>query len=136
MLAKEHPVLLLCYFIVGIFQVLAGGYRYPSETDEFGTVLFFCSRKECERESEFKYGRGRVQSIPRLGEPRDPVQFHGCGAIRVQFPKQVNHDLTAIYYLYSMPHGYRSRHRDTHEIMLSVLYLGSRSLVWLHPTLY
>ena len=26
--------------------------------------------------------------------------------------------------VYSMPRGYRSRHRDTHEIMLSVLHLG------------
>ena len=30
-----------------------------------------------------------------------------------------------------MPRGYRSRHRDTHEIMLSVLYLGLGSRVWL-----
>ena len=27
------------------------------------------------------------------------------------------YDLTAIHYLYSMPRGYRSRHRDTHEII-------------------
>ena len=42
-----------------------------------------------------------------------------------------SHDLTAIHYLYSMPRGYRSRHRDTHEINLSVLYLGLGSRVWL-----
>ena len=35
-------------------------------------------------------------------------------------------DLTAIHYLYSMPRGYRSRHRVTHEIMLSLLYLCFR----------
>ena len=40
MLAKEHTVLLLCYFIVRLFQVLAGGSRYPKETDEFGTIFF------------------------------------------------------------------------------------------------
>ena len=45
--------------------------------------------------------------------------------------KTVRCDLTAIHYLYSMPRGYRSRHRDTHEIMLSVLYLGLGSRVWL-----
>ena len=41
MLAKEHLVLLLCYFLVGLFQVIAGGSRYPGETDEFSTVFFF-----------------------------------------------------------------------------------------------
>ena len=41
------------------------------------------------------------------------------------------YDLTAIQYFYSMPRGYRSRHRDTHEIVLSVLYLGLGSRVWL-----
>ena len=30
-----------------------------------------------------------------------------------------------------MPRGYRSRHRDTHEIILSVLYLGLGSRIWL-----
>ena len=47
------------------------------------------------------------------------VQFPGYGAI-----DEGSHDLTAIHYLYSMPRGYQSRHRDTHEIVLSVLYLG------------
>ena len=56
--------------------------------------------------------------------------FPGCGASRVQLP-QVSHDLTAIHYLYSTPRGFRSRHRDTHEIMLSVLYLSLGSRVWL-----
>ena len=46
MLAKEHPVLLLCYFVVRLFQVLAGGSRYPRETDEFGTVLFFVRERD------------------------------------------------------------------------------------------
>ena len=54
------------------------------------------------------------------------VQFPGYGAIG-----EGSHDLTAIHYLYYIPRGYRSRHRDTHEIMLLVLYLGSGSLVWL-----
>ena len=45
--------------------------------------------------------------------------------------RQGNHDLTAIHYPYSMLRGYRSRRRDTHEIMLSVLYLGLGSRVWL-----
>ena len=32
------------------------------ETDEFGTVfVLFSSRKGCELENEFRYGRGRVQ---------------------------------------------------------------------------
>ena len=35
-------------------------------------------------------------------------------------------DFIAIHYLYSMPRGYRSRHRDTHEIMLSVSVSGFR----------
>ena len=60
-----------------------------------------------------------------------------CGAMTVlilvqettSFP--VSLELTAIHYLYSMPRGYRSRQRDTHEIMLSVLYLGLGSRVWL-----
>ena len=59
------------------------------------------------------------------------VQFSGYGAIG-----EGSHDLTAIHYLYSMPRGYRSRHRDTHEIMFSVLYLGLGSLVWYNTTLY
>ena len=44
---------------------------------------------------------------------------------------KVSNVLTAIHYLYSMPRGYRSRHRVTHEIMLSLLYLGLGSRVWL-----
>ena len=69
---------------------------------------------------------GQPGSIWRLGKPRDPVQFHGCGAIG-----EGSRDLTAIHCLYSMPPGYRSRHRDTHEIMLLyyICVLGSR--VWL-----
>ena len=54
------------------------------------------------------------------------VQFPGSGAIG-----EGSHDLTDIHYLYSMPRGYQSRHRDTHEIMLSVRYLGLGSRVWL-----
>ena len=34
--------------------------------------------------------------------------------------------LIAIHFLYSMRRGYRSRHRDTHEIMLSVAVSGFR----------
>ena len=49
------------------------------------------------------------------------VQFPGYGAIGGG-----SHDLIVIHYLYSMPRGYRSRHRDTHEIMFSVLYLCFR----------
>ena len=40
-------------------------------------------------------------------------------------------DSTAIHYLYSTPCGYRSRHRVTQEIMLSLLYLCLGSRVWL-----
>ena len=50
--------------------------------------------------------------------------------IRVQLP-QVSHDLIAIHHLYSTLRGYRSRHRDTHEIMLSVSYLCFGFRVWL-----
>ena len=38
--------------------------------------------------------------------------------------RQGSHDLIAIHYLYFMPRDYQSRHRDTHDIMLSVLYLS------------
>ena len=55
----------------------------------------------------------------------------GFNEMRVRFTMQGGHDLTAIHYLNSLPRGYRSRHRDTHEIMLSVLYLGLGSRVWL-----
>ena len=89
------------------------------ETDEFGTVLFFVRSEE--RSSQSRSHSEEPGSIPRLRSQRE---------IRVQFP-QVNHDLTAIHYLYYMPRGYRSRHRDTHDTMLSVLYLGLGSLVWL-----
>ena len=41
-------------------------------------------------------------------------------------PRLRSHDLIVIHYLYSMPRGYRSRHRDTHEIMLSVAVSGLR----------
>ena len=39
---------------------------------------------------------------------------------------QVRCDLIAIRYLYSVPRGCQSRHRDTYEIMLS----GSVSVFW------
>ena len=40
--------------------------------------------------------------------------------------RQGSHDLIAIRYLYSMSRGYRLRHRDIHEIMLSVAVSGFR----------
>ena len=55
-------MLLLCYFIVSLDTFLAGGSRHPRETDEFGTVFVFCSRKGCERE--------RVQIRARPGSMR------------------------------------------------------------------
>ena len=61
----------------------------------------------------------------------------GFNEIRVQFTMQGGHGLIAIHYIYYMPRGYRSRHRDTHEIMLSVLYLCfgvSRLATKLHYT--
>ena len=105
-------MLLLCYFIVRLFQVLAGGSRYPREADEFGTVFVFLFEKGM-RTGERVQIRARPGSILRV----EGASRHR--EIMVQFP-QVSHDLIAIHYLYSMPRGYRSRHRDTHEIMLSV----------------
>ena len=45
--------------------------------------------------------------------------------------------MIAIRYLYSMSRGYRSRHRDTHEVMFSVAVSGfgvSRLATILHYT--
>ena len=50
----------------------------------------------------------------------------GFNKMRVSFKMQEGHDLTAIHYLCSMPRGYQSRHRDTHDIMLSVSVSGFR----------
>ena len=41
---------------------------------------------------------------------------YGFNEIRVQFRCLGSHDLAAIYYLYSMPRGYRSWRCVTHEI--------------------
>ena len=64
-----------------------------------------------------------------------PVQLT---AIRISNLARLIHiDLTAIQYLYYMPRGYQSRHRDTYEIMISVLYLCfgvSRLATILHYT--
>ena len=68
-------------------------------------------------------GRGRygceVYRANKMGIVGDKVVVYVCT------------DLAAIHYLYSMPRGYRSRHRVTHDIMLSLLYLGLGSRVWL-----
>ena len=85
------------------------------ETDEFGTVfvLFFVRERDVNERASSDTGEA------------------GFNEMRVQFKLQGGHDLTDIHYLYSMPRGYRSKHRDTHEVMLFVLYLGLGSLVWL-----
>ena len=62
-------------------------------------------------------GAKKSGSIPRFRSQRE---------IRVQFSRQGGHDLIAIRYVYSMPRGYQSRHRDTHEIMFSVAVSGFR----------
>ena len=104
----------LCYFIVTLFQVLAGGSRYP-RAKQTSLVLFLFLVRERDVNERASSDTGEA----------------GFNEMRVQFTMQGGHDLTAIHCLYSMPRGYRSRHRDTHEIMLSVLYLGLRSRVWL-----
>ena len=56
-------MLLLCYFIVSLDTILAGGSRHPRETDEFGTVFFFSffDKTRDVNERGFIYGRGRVE---------------------------------------------------------------------------
>ena len=61
-------------------------------------------------------GFQEIRSIPRWRSQPGSITARSYREIRVQFP-QACHDLTAIHYLYSMPRGYRSRHRDTHEII-------------------
>ena len=121
MLVKEHPVLMLYYFIVSYFRFSLVGPGTPEGNRRVRycfCFLFFVQERDVDERASSDMGEA------------------GFNEMRVQFTMQGDHDLTAIHYICSMPRGYRSRHRDTHEIMLSVLYLGLGSLVWLHLTLY
>ena len=124
-------------FFRKLFQVLAGGFRYPRGKQTSLVLflfLFFVRERDVNERASSDTGDA---GFNEMRVHRDPVQFHGCGTIRVQFPRQVSHDLTAIHYLYYVPRGYRSRRRDTHEIMISVLYLCfgvSRLATILHYT--
>ena len=68
---------MLCYFIVSLDTILAGGSRHPREIDEFDTVFFVFERDVNERASsdmgEAGFNEMRVQ--------RDRVQFNGGGTM-------------------------------------------------------
>ena len=61
-------MLLLCCFIKGLFQVLAGGSRHPRETDEFGTVFVFVRERDVNERASLDTGEAEFNSKARGGQ--------------------------------------------------------------------
>ena len=118
-------MLLLCYFIVSLDTILAGGSRHPRETDEFGTVFFFVRERDVNGRASSDAGEA---GLNEMRVPRDPVG--------VQFPQGSQPGSITARSLYSTPRGYRSRHCATHEITAFCIISGFKVSVWLHPALY
>ena len=73
MLAKEHPVLLLCYFIASLDTILVGGSRYP-RWKQTSLVLFFFFFLVRERDvNERASSDAGEAELNEMRVPRDPV---------------------------------------------------------------